>query len=172
MTATADPRCQIPDPSCEVQRTVRVTGEDGDRARRTRTGRRLSAGARQLEDATMSFSRLLLMLLRVGIGVQVIVGIAMWTGHWFYPPNFHMLVGLGFVVVLWLLALTAIVRGRTIWLALLALVWGFVIAVFGFLQMNLLMGDLHWIVRVAHLAIGLAAMPIAERLAPKQASVA
>jgi hypothetical protein len=32
-------------------------------------------------------------------------------------------------------------------------------------QQAILIGDLHWIVRVVHLALGLATMPIAERLA-------
>jgi hypothetical protein len=40
-------------------------------------------------------------------------------------------------------------------------------------QQGLLPGSLHWIVRVAHLVIGLAAMPLAERLAaaPRRAAL-
>ena len=43
----------------------------------------------------------------------------------------------------------------------------------GMTQQAILPGDLHWIVRVMHLVIGLAAMPIAERLAgsPARASL-
>ena len=53
-----------------------------------------------------------------------------------------------------------------------AIVWGVVIAALGFSQQRLLVGDLHWIIRVLHLVVGMAAMPIAERLArPRPESV-
>jgi hypothetical protein len=50
-------------------------------------------------------------------------------------------------------------------LAAFAIAWGLLVAGVGMTQQGLLPGDLHWIVRVMHLVIGLAAMPIAERLA-------
>jgi uncharacterized membrane protein YuzA (DUF378 family) len=73
------------------------------------------------------------------------------------------------VILLWVLAVLAMVQRRSIKVALFALLWGLVIAALGFAQQGILMGDLHWIVRVVHLVIGLAAMPVAERLAPKSA---
>jgi len=35
---------------------------------------------------------------------------------------------------------------------------------FGMTQQGILIGSLHWVVRVLHLAVGLAALPVAERL--------
>jgi hypothetical protein len=43
-----------------------------------------------------------------------------------------------------------------------------VIAMLGFSQQRILIGDMHWIVRVLHLVIGLSAMPLAERLAKRE----
>jgi uncharacterized integral membrane protein len=79
----------------------------------------------------------------------------------------HRTVGILYVLLLWILAIIALVRRRSVKVALFAILWGFVIAAVGFAQQGILIGDLHWIVRVAHLIIGLAAMPIAERLAPR-----
>jgi hypothetical protein len=39
---------------------------------------------------------------------------------------------------------------------------------FGFAQQGILAGGLHWIIRVLHLAVGLAALGIAEGLAPRR----
>ena len=113
----------------------------------------------------MAPSRVLLMLLRIFAGLQVVVGIGLWTGHWYSIVDAHRAVGMIFVILLWTMAIIALVKRRRIGLALFAVLWGVVIAAVGFTQQRILPGDLHWIVRVLHLIIGLAAMPIAEKLA-------
>jgi hypothetical protein len=69
-----------------------------------------------------------------------------------------------FVLLLWSIAIIALVQRRRVGLALLALLWGVVIVAVGVTQQSILPGDLHWIVRVLHLVIGIAAMPIGELL--------
>lgn len=113
----------------------------------------------------MNVTRLLLMLLRVGAAVQLVLGIGVWTGHWVQAIPVHQTIGMGFVLVFWVLAIIALVRRANIGLALFAIVWGVVIAGLGFAQRGILIGDFHWIVRVAHLVIAMSALPIAERLA-------
>lgn len=112
----------------------------------------------------MKGSRVVLMLLRLAIAVQLVVGVAMWLGYWIGLVNFHMAVGSIFVLLLWILAIMAMVQRRAVGLAVFAIVWGLVLAGFGMAQRGLLVGDLHWIIRVLHLVISGAAMPIAERL--------
>jgi hypothetical protein len=113
----------------------------------------------------MSVSRILLILMRIEAGLQVVVGLGFWTGHWYQLVGMHRAIGMTYVLLLWVIALIALAQRRSIKLALFAIVWGLVVAALGFTQQRLLIGDLHWIVRVLHLAIALAAMPIAERLA-------
>jgi ABC-type multidrug transport system permease subunit len=108
------------------------------------------------------------MLLRVGAGLQVLVGLTLWTGHGYSMVGMHRAIGVGFVLVLWSIALLSLAARRQIGLALVALLWGFVIAALGFTQQRILIGDMHWIVRVLHLVIGLSAMPLAERLAKRE----
>ena len=115
---------------------------------------------------------LLLMFMRVGALVQVIVGIGLWTGHWYSLVDVHRTVGVLFVLALWIIAATALLQRRSAGLAAFAVAWGVLVAGLGFMQQTILPGDLHWIVRVLHLVIGMASMPIAERLVPKPMTAA
>jgi uncharacterized integral membrane protein len=107
------------------------------------------------------------MLMRIGAGVQVVVGLGLWTGRWYSLVDMHRTVGVLYVILLWVLAIIALVQRRSVKLALFGILWGLIIAALGFAQQGILIGELHWIVRVVHLIIGLAAMPIAEQLAPR-----
>ena len=109
--------------------------------------------------------RIPLIVLRILAAVQITLGIAFWTGHWYTLVGLHRMGGVLFVVTLWVIALMALRAKRAIGLAVFALAWGVVVAALGFAQQRLLIGDLHWIVRVAHLVIAMCAMPLAERLA-------
>ena len=117
----------------------------------------------------MGVSRVLIVFMRIAMAVQIILGIGFWSGHWSGLVNVHMAVGALFVLSLWVIAGRAIPRAKG--LAAFALLWGVVILGFGMMQQSILVGDLHWIIRVLHLAIGVAAMPIAERLSATQAIV-
>jgi len=112
----------------------------------------------------MTISKAVIMFMRAAIAIQLIVGIALWTGNWVGLVSLHMIIGLLFVLALWAIAGIAIARRQNTGLAVLAFVWGVLIAWLGMTQRGLLVGDLHWIVRVLHLLVGVAAMPIAERL--------
>jgi hypothetical protein len=115
----------------------------------------------------MNVPRMLLMLMRITAVVQVVLGIGFWTGHWYGAQPVHMAIGTGYVLVLWILAVIALFQRRAIGPALGALLWGFILAMLGYSQQGLLPeSSLHWIVRVVHLIVGLAALGFAERLAP------
>ena len=115
---------------------------------------------------------LLLMFMRIAALVQVVVGIGLWTGHLYAFVDVHRTIGMLFVLALWGIGAIALVQRRAAGLAAFAVVWGVVVAAVGFTQQQLLSGDLHWIVRVLHLAIAMASMPIAERLVPTPVTAA
>ena len=114
----------------------------------------------------MAVPRALLMFMRLGALLQVVVGIGMWTGHLYSLVGVHQIIGVLFVLALWSIAVIALVQRRSVGLATFAIAWGVLVAGLGFSQQAILPGDFHWIIRVLHLVIGLASMPIAERLAP------
>ena len=113
----------------------------------------------------MKGSRGLLMFMRVALVLQLIVGFALWAGYLTALVDLHRTIGVLFVVSLWIIAIIALVRRRSPGLAVFAILWGLAVAGIGFMQQGMLVGDLHWIIRVVHLVIGVAAMPIAENLA-------
>ena len=113
----------------------------------------------------MKLAGVLLTLMRIAGTVQIILGIGFWTGHWYVALPVHETNGILYVFLLWALAVIALVQRRAVGLAFFAILWGFAIAMLGFTQQRILAGsDWHWAVRVVHLAIGVAAMPIGERL--------
>jgi len=114
----------------------------------------------------MSVSRSLLMFMRVGMLLQIIGGIGLWTGHLYSLVDVHRTVGMLFVLALWIIGVIALIQRRAVGLAAFAIVWGVVVAGLGFSQQGILIGEWHWVIRVLHLVISMASMPIAERLAP------
>jgi hypothetical protein len=96
---------------------------------------------------------------------QVVLGVLFWSGRAYELLPLHMLIGMLFVIGLWVLAGLAGWAGLKMRWVLLAVSWGIVIPVFGIVHPRLLPGPGHWVIRVVHLLIGLAAMVIAARLA-------
>lgn len=115
-------------------------------------------------EARMNVSRMLGMFMRLAMAVQLILGIGFWTGHWVGLVNLHMAIGALFVLAFWVIAGIAIAQKKPAGLAVFAFLWGVVVFGVGMAQRGILVGDLHWIIRVVHLVIGIAAMPIAEKL--------
>ena len=98
-------------------------------------------------------------------GVQVVLGILVWTGHGDSAIPLHIAIGLLLVVDLWAAVALGMLSGAPTGLAVLALVWSVGMPVFGLVQANVLSGDLHFVVQVLHLVVGFAAVGLVESLA-------
>jgi hypothetical protein len=94
----------------------------------------------------------------------VVLGLLFWTGRALSLIPLHMRIGMLFVLALWALAGLAGRAGLRWELVLLTVALGIVIPVFGMAQGRLLPGPAHWVVKVAHLLIGMFAMVVAARL--------
>ena len=97
--------------------------------------------------------------------VQLGLGLLFWTSNAFSLISVHMLIGLIIVLALWTLAGLGMRSGVHLGLVSGAFAWGILVVVLGMTQMQLLPGDLHWIVQVGHLAFGVIALALAEVLA-------
>jgi len=105
------------------------------------------------------------MLLR-GLGlVMIILGLLFWTGNALNLISLHMLLGITLVLLLWALAIMAARSGVSLGLVALGIAWGLIVVALGMTQNQLLPGDAHWVIKVLHLLVGIAALGIAERLA-------
>lgn len=105
------------------------------------------------------------MAIRVLGLVMIVLGLLFWTGNALNLIGLHMLIGIVVVLLLWALAIIAARNGVSLGLVALGIVWGLIVVALGMTQTRLLPGDLHWIIRVLHLLVGIGALGIAERLA-------
>lgn len=104
-------------------------------------------------------------LIRLLALVQLTLGVLFWTGNAFALIQVHMLSGMLFVVALWLQAALAARAGIGFGLPVVAFAWGILVFALGMTQDSLLIGDLHWLIKVVHLLVGVAAIGQAESLA-------
>ena len=112
----------------------------------------------------MSLTFITQIVARVILLVQVVLGVIVWTGHGDSLVPVHTLVGLLLVLDLWAAIALGLRAGVPIGLAILALVWSVGMPVFGLVQTKLLTGDLHVIIEVLHLIVGVAAVGLVEAL--------
>jgi len=103
-------------------------------------------------------------LVRLAGLFQIATGLLFWTGNALALLPFHMLSGLVLVLSLWTIAVVALRGGVGAGLVALAVLWGLLVVVLGVTQTQLLPGELHWIVQLLHLLVGLAAMGLAQAM--------
>jgi hypothetical protein len=96
--------------------------------------------------------------------IMIVLGLLFWSGNAYELLPVHMLLGLLLVLLLWTVAILAARTGEQPARVGLALLWGIVVPVFGMTQAQVLPGDLHWLIRVLHLLVGLFAIGLVEML--------
>ena len=99
--------------------------------------------------------------------IQIIMGLFFWAGYALGLVNLHMIIGLLFVISLWVLcgvAAKAHVSGTFV---AIGVIWGLIVTWFGMAQVKMMVGSAHWVVQVIHLLLGLVAMGIGESLAKR-----
>jgi hypothetical protein len=111
------------------------------------------------------------MLIRVTGLLEIVLGLAFWTGNLRNLIPLHMLIGLVFVLALWVLAVLAVRSGVNRGFVALVLVWGLIVLILGVTQTQLLPGAAHWVIEVLHLLVGLAAIGLAGALGARLATM-
>ncbi|MBE3559927.1 MAG: hypothetical protein IMW89_11975 [Ktedonobacteraceae bacterium] len=113
------------------------------------------------------------MALRICGGLALILGLVVWLLHieGILVP-IHMLLGLLVALSLAILgyAITAI-RGGSLGMGIGAFVLAILVIVLGLTQQSLLIGDLHWIVQVVHLLLGVGAIGMGEIINRRYSSI-
>jgi len=97
--------------------------------------------------------------------IMIALGLLFWTGNAVALLPLHMLLGVALVLMLWIIAVMALVARTNPALALIALVWGLIAPILGITQFQLLPGSLHWIIQALHLLVGIIAIALANILA-------
>jgi energy-coupling factor transporter transmembrane protein EcfT len=102
--------------------------------------------------------------------IVLALGLALWTGSFPDLRGIHMLAGLVLVISLWVVAVLAARAGAPVPLIVVALLWGVLTIGLGLYQAQILPGDLHWLVQVGHLVVGLVAIGLGEALTARARS--
>lgn len=104
------------------------------------------------------------MLVRICGVLLIALGILFWTGNALPLIPVHMLLGVILVLSLWTLAVIGARSGVAPGFVVVVLLWGLLVILFGATQDRILngSGDPHWVIKVLHLLVGLAAIGQAE----------
>ncbi len=104
------------------------------------------------------------MLVRVTGVLQLILGLLIWAENMIGLVGTHTLIGLVFVLSLWVLAAVSTRAGVPTGQAAGVAILGLITLVFGMVQTSLLPGSSHWIIQILHLLIGMAAVASGETI--------
>lgn len=119
----------------------------------------------RFEGAALIAAGLFQMIRRASFLLQLVLGLAIWAGLLRGAIPLHIANGILFVILLEVEAVAGAFAGVARGLVALAAGWGVFVVAFGLTQTEILAGDLHVIVEIAHLGVGLVAMGLAERVA-------
>src|SRR5262245_29377717 len=90
--------------------------------------------------------------------VQLVLGVLFWIGLAQALIPLHMLIGLIFVLALLTLCGLGLAAGLGMRAVAVPLAWSLIVPALGMTQMQLLPGSFHWVIKVVHLLVGIAAM--------------
>jgi hypothetical protein len=110
-------------------------------------------------------ARVLNLLIRaLGTGALAL-GLAFWSGYARSLTQLHIVLGIGLVLSVWVVSWIAWRKTGRGGLPLLGAACGIVSLPFGVAQGAILPGALHWVVELAHLAVGVILIGVGSRLA-------
>ncbi|HEX7359415.1 MAG TPA: hypothetical protein VF283_02885 [Bryobacteraceae bacterium] len=94
----------------------------------------------------------------------IVLGALFWSGNALTLVTIHMDLGVIFVILLWIIAILALFARAGIALPIVAIIWGFIVAIYGMMMMHLVAGGNSWPAGVVHLLIGIVGIGFAEML--------
>ncbi|WP_161882533.1 hypothetical protein [Deinococcus alpinitundrae] len=104
-------------------------------------------------------------IIRIAGLVALGLGLTFWSGSGYGLLSAHQ--GLGYLVSIALLLMAVLGFGQRVspGLLILAIIWSLVVPGVGSSQLKMLPGDLHWVIQVFHLLLGVGAIGLGEAIA-------
>ncbi len=91
--------------------------------------------------------------------LALILGLLFWSHRALNLVQLHMLLGVLVVGALWFVGVgQAVFKGGSWLVAACALILGALVLMLGMTQTSLMVGQYHWVIKIVHLALGLAAI--------------
>ena len=100
-------------------------------------------------------------ILRIAGSVALVLGLLIWAFQLDNITNIHMLFGLLVTLALLVISLlAAFTRGLRL-LGIIGIVYAFILPLLGMNQETLLIGNLHWLIQVIHMLVGVGSLALA-----------
>src|SRR5215475_7511351 len=106
----------------------------------------------------MNVMRIIQLIAGISGLVALVLGLLIWFAQAYVVLPVHMILGLIVTLVLLVFSIMALLTNGLRVLGAIGVVYAVIVPVFGLTQASLLVGDLHWLIRIAHLLVGLGAM--------------
>jgi hypothetical protein len=106
----------------------------------------------------MSTVRIIQVVAGIAGLVALVLGLLVWLAQANGVLPVHMILGVIVTLGLLIISIMAVLTSELRVLGVIGIIYALIIPVFGLTQYNLLPGDLHWLIRIAHLLVGLGAM--------------
>ena len=112
--------------------------------------------------------RIASVVLTLAGALALLSGLLFWAGWGLQLMSLHMLLGIVAVAALWTIGFAQAPAPGGSWsIALCALLVGILTLLLGLYQATLLVGSLHWIVQVIHLALGITVIGLGHMAAAR-----
>ena len=112
----------------------------------------------------MNVVRIIQVIAGIAGVVALVLGLSIWLAQTYVVLPVHMILGLIVTLGLLIFSILALLTNGLRVLGAIGIIYALFLPVFGLTQASLLVGDLHWLIRIAHLLVGLGAMGLMGNL--------
>jgi len=115
----------------------------------------------------MNIMRIIQIIAGIAGLLALVLGLSMWFAQTYVVLPLHMILGLIVTLGLLITSILALVTNGLRTLGVIGIIYAIIIPVFGLTQTGMLQGDLHWLIQVAHLLVGIGAMGLIGNIAAR-----
>jgi hypothetical protein len=112
----------------------------------------------------MTAVRIINWIARIAGVIALLLGLTFWVTGITSIPSIHMLVGITFALSFLILSIIMVFSSGVRLLGVVGIIYALILPVFGITQTGLLVGDLHWLIRLAHMLVGIGAMLVIQTI--------
>jgi hypothetical protein len=108
----------------------------------------------------MNVTRIIQIVAGIAGVVALVLGLSIWLAQTYAVLPVHMILGLIVTLGLLIFSIMALLTSELRVLGVIGIIYAVIVPVFGLTQTSILPGDLHWLIRIAHLLVGVGAMAL------------
>jgi uncharacterized membrane protein YuzA (DUF378 family) len=108
----------------------------------------------------MNVARIMQVIVGIAGVLALLLGLAIWFAQAYAVLPVHMILGLIVTLGLLIISILALLTNGLRVLGAIGVAYAVFVPIFGLTQASLLVGDLHWLIRIAHLLVGIGAMAL------------